>query len=97
LKQLAAGGAGTAWQVPEANAWRAIPVEDVASTTDGDPTLVANKLPGGEWLVAFTPDATDATLVKVTVTLRWKLYNSPMQVPVTYSVSTIVSRYGPNL
>ena len=97
LKQLAAGGGSANWQVPAANAWQAIPVEDVASTSSADPILVADKLPAGVWTVAFTPDTTDATLVKVTVTLQWKLYASPKRQPITYAVSTIISKYGPNL
>ena len=93
LKQLAGGGGNANWQVPAAGAWQALPVEGVNSSSAGDPSIVANKLQGGVWKVAFTPDPTDASIVQITLTMQWSLTKRK---PVTLAMSTIVSKYGPN-
>jgi type II secretory pathway pseudopilin PulG len=87
----------TAWSVPQAGQWQALPVEDVNSTSAGTPSIVANKIPQGVWTVQITSPVSPTGIKQITVTIDWQLYAGSTRPPESYSISTMVCSGFPNL
>lgn len=102
LEGYGTGTPDTNWTVPAVGMSGTLPVEDVTSSTPGYPSLVTNKLPGGKWTVALTPVITTGSgatplVEQITVTVTWDINQGASVAPCTYSLSTMVNSYYPNL
>lgn len=91
LKTTTASTPNLAWRVPQAGESLTLPVEDVNSGSNGDPTLVANKLPQATWSAVFTPDAGNANLIYITINLQWRLNLTAQGRPLQYTLNTAVA------
>lgn len=97
LKTSAAGTPNATWRVPQAGESLALPVEEVNSASAGDPTLVADKLPQATWTASFAPDATNATLIYVTININWRLNQTSRGRALQYTLNTAVASNFPRL
>lgn len=97
LKGFGTAAPNTAWLVPKAGQTQPLPVEDVNSAAAGNAALVADKLPLGNWSVAFVPDAVTPGLQQINVTIQWKFYAASKRPTNTYTISTKVCANYPNL
>lgn len=97
LKQVPGGLPDARWQVPAANAWQTLPIEDVAPADAAAPATVPDKLPNGVWRADFVSDAATPSLRQVTVTLQWQLYSGAGQRVVSLSTSTAICQSFPSL
>lgn len=97
LKQVPGGAPDARWIVPAANAWQAIPIEDVAPGNSAAPASIPDKLPNGVWRADFVNNPVTPTLRQVTVTMQWQLYPGNNQRVVSLSTSTAVCQSFPSL
>ncbi len=97
LKQIPGGAPDTRWIVPVANAWQAIPIEDVAPGNSAAPASIPDKLPNGVWRADFVTTPATPTLQQVTVTMQWQLYPGNNQRVVSMSTSTAICQSFPSL
>lgn len=97
LEGMGSATPNAAWYVPQAGQWQTLPVEDVDSTSPATPQVITDKLPEGVWSVQFTSPSSPPGLKQITVTIDWNVYAGATEPPCTYSISTIVSSYIPNL
>jgi len=97
LEGFGTSSPNTAWYVPQAGQWQALPVEDVNSASASAPTVVPNKIPQGVWSVQIQSPSSPPGLKQITVTINWQLYAGSTRPPDTYSISTVVCSAFPNL
>ncbi len=97
LKGFGSAAPNTAWFVPQAGQWQALPVEAVNSGSNATPDLVGNKIPGGIWTATFAPDPAAPELQQISIKIQWKLYAGSTRPPLSYAISTKVCGDFPNL
>jgi hypothetical protein len=95
-------GSGTAtpsaaWLVSHAGQIRALPVEDVNSSSEANPAHVAEKLPLRDWSASFVPIPLTPGVQQINVRIQSKLYAATNRPRNTYEIGTKVCTDNPRL